>query len=96
MSSLFNVLPEVEQNALGKIDSLDQELSVYFKEKFLVQPSLTRILVSFQANKNKPIYRWYKYKEAFSASLVELLCHKYGITQGKVSRGDRPVQAATV
>ena len=84
MSSLSNVLPDVEQNALGEIDSLDQELSAYFKGKFLVQPSLTRLLVSFQANKNKPIYRWYKYKEAFSASLVELLCQKYGVTQGKV------------
>lgn len=83
-SSLFNVLPEVEQNALGEIDSRDQELSAYFKEKFLVQSSLTRLLVSFQANKNKPIYRWYKYKEAFSAALVELLCQKYGVTQGKV------------
>lgn len=83
-SSLVNVLPEVEQNALGEIDRLDQELSAYFNEKFLVQPSLTRLLVSFQANKNKPIYRWYKYKEAFSAALVEILCQKYGVTQGKV------------
>jgi DNA modification methylase len=41
-------------------------------------------LVSFQANKTRPVYRWYKYKEAFSASLVELLFQKYGVTQGKV------------
>ena len=84
MSSLSNVFPEVEHNALGEIDNIDKELHHHFQSKFLVQPSLTRPLVSFQANKNKPIYRWYKYKEAFSASLVEILCQKYGITQGKV------------
>ena len=32
----------------------------------------------------RPIYRWYKYKEAFSASLVELLLQKYGLNQGKI------------
>jgi hypothetical protein len=39
-------------------------------------------VVSFQANKNRPVYRWYKYKEAFSACLVEHLLQKYGISEG--------------
>ncbi len=30
------------------------------------------------------MYRWYKYKEAFSASLIEYLLNKYGITAGHV------------
>jgi DNA modification methylase len=75
---------EVEIDALGEIDILDSQLHDRFQDKFLIQPSLTRLLVSFQANKNRPIYRWYKYKEAFSASLVEFLVQKYQIIQGKI------------
>jgi DNA modification methylase len=55
-----------------------------FKSRFVVQPLLTRPLVSFQANKTLPIYRWYKYKEAFSASLVEHLLRKYGVSKGVI------------
>ncbi|AFY49568.1 hypothetical protein Nos7524_3788 [Nostoc sp. PCC 7524] len=84
LSSISNITSEVESNALREIDHLDKQLQSHFQTKFVIQPSLTRLLVSFQANKTRPIYRWYKYKEAFSASLVELLCQKYGITQGKV------------
>ena len=36
-------------------------------------PKLTRTLVSFQANKNTPYYRWFKYKEGFSAQMVHYL-----------------------
>lgn len=73
-----------EKNQLEKIEALDQELLGHFKEKFLVEPALNRTLVSFQASKTKPIYRWYKYKEAFSVNLVDYLFHRYGILQGKV------------
>lgn len=72
------------KTTLGDIEGLDQNLQQYFKPKFVVQSSLTRPLVSFQANKARPVYRWYKYKEAFSASLVEHLLQKYGITCGKI------------
>ncbi|NOH01585.1 MAG: site-specific DNA-methyltransferase [Chloroflexi bacterium] len=70
--------------SLGEIERLDSALESHFKTKFRVQPSLTRSLVSFQANKNRPIYRWYKYKEGFSASLVEHFLQKYNIASGKV------------
>ncbi|MBI4267374.1 MAG: site-specific DNA-methyltransferase [Chloroflexi bacterium] len=69
--------------SLTDIERLDKELEQYFRDKFLVQSALTRPLVSFQANKSRPIYRWYKYKEAFSATLVEYLFHKYGVTRGR-------------
>ena len=36
-----------------------------------VMPSLTRALVSYQANRNAPFYRWFKYREGFSSELVE-------------------------
>lgn len=49
-----------------------------------MQSALSRSLVSFQANKVRPVYRWYKYKEAFSAALVEYLFEKYALTAGRI------------
>ncbi len=72
------------QAALTEIDVLDKKLTQHFRSKIKLQPELTRQLVSFQANKPRPTYRWYKYKEAFSASLIELLLSKYKIVSGKV------------
>ena len=69
---------------LNDIERLDKELEQYFKNKLLVQPSLTRSLVSFQANKTRPVYRWYKFKEAFSANLVEYLFQQYGVMKGRI------------
>jgi DNA modification methylase len=77
------VHPSAEQEiALSKIEALDNKLNKDFLNKIRVQPELTRQLVSFQANKPRPSYRWYKYKEAFSALLVENLLSKYGISSG--------------
>jgi DNA modification methylase len=77
------VIPE-QLKALSKIESFDFKLSQHFNDKFIVQPALTRQLVSFQANKTMASYRWYKYKEAFSAPIVEYLLSRYGIISGKV------------
>ncbi len=74
----------ITESSLSEVERLDKELEQHFKSKFYVQPSLTRSLVSFQANKNRPIYRWYKYKEGFSAALVEHLLQKHRITAGKI------------
>ncbi|WKZ16584.1 MAG: site-specific DNA-methyltransferase [Candidatus Jettenia caeni] len=68
--------------ALSKVEHLDRELYHYFKDKFHLDLCLSRSIVSFQANKNREVYRWYKYKEAFSASLVEYLLEKYNIVNG--------------
>ncbi len=85
-SENLNEKPEIsgQTHTLYEIDDLDFKLSQHFHDKFIVQPSLTRQLVSFQANKNRASYRWYKYKEAFSAPLVEYLLSRYGIVSGKV------------
>ncbi len=45
-------------------------------------PKLTRTLVSFQANKNTPYYRWFKYKEGFSAQMVHYLLNTLAEKQG--------------
>ncbi|MGA9377196.1 MAG: hypothetical protein WBV73_00220 [Phormidium sp.] len=84
LASVSDSFSHTENQSLGEIDNFDRQLLEHFQSKFVIQPSLTRPLVSFQANKIRPIYRWYKYKEAFSASLVEYLLQKYRITQGKI------------
>lgn len=71
-------------SGMDAIERLDDELAEHFKPVFRVQPSLTRSLVSFQANKNRPVYRWYKYKEGFSANLVEYFLQKYDVASGKI------------
>jgi DNA modification methylase len=70
--------------ALDEIEQLDRDLHRRFQDRLITEPLLTRQLVSFQANKAKPIYRWYKYKEAFSAALVEYLLTLGGVTTGAV------------
>lgn len=77
-------LQTISTSSLTEVEQLDKNLENHFKSKFLVQQSLSRSLVSFQANKNRPVYRWYKYKEGFSASLVEYFLQKYQVTSGKI------------
>jgi len=74
----------IQEPSLEEISLRDLQLEEHFQDKFLIERTLTRPLVSFQANKQRPAYRWYKYKEAFSASMVEFLLNKYGITSGKL------------
>ena len=70
--------------ALSEIEALDRQLFQRFRDKLQIEPSLTRALVSFQASKTRTAYRWYKYKEAFSASLIDYLLRRYKISSGKV------------
>ena len=69
---------------LEQIEELDKALAAYFPDTLVVDNALTRKLVSFQANKTRTCYRWYKYKEAFSADLVEYLFHRYKVVKGKI------------
>ena len=59
------------------IAALDAALAENFREQFSVEPFLSRKIVSFQGNKDKPAFRWYKYKEAFSAELVAHFLSRY-------------------
>jgi hypothetical protein len=78
------VKPLTAKEDVCQVERLDRSLHERFKNKFVLHSFLTRSLVSFQANKTRAVYRWYKYKEAFSASLIEYLFHKYGITAGRI------------
>src|SRR2546428_12686953 len=40
--------------------------------------NFSRKVVSFQANKDEPIYRWFKYKEGFSSALVKYFLTEFG------------------
>lgn len=66
------------------ISKFDNILSEKLSGKLGIEPTLNRQMVSFQANKKRSNYRWYKYKEGFSATLVEYFLHRYGIVSGKI------------
>src|SRR5437870_787407 len=76
-------LTQVEDSpALRAIEELDREFGLRFGGLLTIDNSLSRSLVSFQANKTRAIYRWFKYKEAFSAGLVENLLGREQISEG--------------
>ncbi|MFN0198930.1 MAG: site-specific DNA-methyltransferase [Planctomycetaceae bacterium] len=66
------------------IERLTNEAEERWADRLKVDSALTRSLVSFQANKQRAIYRWFKYKEAFSADLVEYFVNRFGIENGKL------------
>src|ERR1035438_4603326 len=61
-----------------------EKLHSYFENKLEVANHLNRKIVSFQANKNEPFYRWFKYKEGYSSSLVKFFLSKYSPKSGKL------------
>ncbi len=65
-----------------QIQGLSKNLHDIYEEKLVVNKDLTRQLVSFQANKQTPVYRWFKYKEGFSAALIEYLLEKTCVRSG--------------
>lgn len=77
-------LPAAPCEALLGIARLDQELFGRFQKQLRIDEGLSRALVSYQASKRAPFYRWYKYKEAFSPALIEYLLKRSGVTDGTV------------
>ncbi len=82
MPDAGEILPRETSEALAHIDKLNLEAETRWADKLCVDNTLTRALVSFQANKGRAVYRWFKYKEAFSAGLIEHLLSKYRISKG--------------
>lgn len=75
---------EKNMQAIDKIDALSAEFAHRFTNAMIEDRNLSRQLVSFQANKQRPIYRWYKYKEGFSADLIHYLLNKYQVVSGDI------------
>jgi DNA modification methylase len=84
LANRFGTDTATAENYLNQIATLDRDLIKHFEQSLRFEKSLTRQVVSFQANKDKNAYRWYKYKEAFSAELVEYLLQKYKVPKGKI------------
>jgi len=61
-----------------------QKLYDQLSDKLETAYNLNRKVVSFQANKDKPVYRWFKYKEGFSSGLVKYFLTEYSGNPGKV------------
>jgi DNA modification methylase len=77
-------LDTISRTFLDRIEMQNAELKQQFETRLKVSPSLTRQLVSFQASKTRSSYRWFKYKEAFSAALVEELLQNSRIFSGHI------------
>lgn len=76
-------IPERDGNTgLAEIEAISAKAEKRYHSRLKTENALSRGLVSFQANKNRSVYRWYKFKEAFSADLVEYLLDRYGIKKG--------------
>jgi DNA modification methylase len=67
---------------LDNIEEQEHLAEQRWATRIQIDSSLTRALVSFQANKGRAVYRWFKYKEAFSADLIEYLLRRQQITSG--------------
>lgn len=69
-------------DALETLTLGNAALEARYADKLSINPRLSRSLVSFQANKTKPVSRWFKYKEGFSEALVSYLLGKLNIDRG--------------
>jgi DNA modification methylase len=75
---------EKDIQSIEQIESLSAKLERSFADVMIEDRNLSRQIVSFQANKQRPVYRWYKYKEGFSAELIHYLFDKYHLGQGTI------------
>jgi DNA modification methylase len=74
-NTVNSLIKELAESEIRKIEEK-------YKKKLEINPELDRKLVSFQANKVEPIYRWFKYREGFSKTLIEYLLKDSGAKQG--------------
>lgn len=77
-------MSDATQQALLSVERVYAALEKRYRKHLVVDSQLTRQLVSFQANKGRSNYRWYKYKEGFSAALVEYFLLRAGLTCGTI------------
>ncbi|MCD4698141.1 MAG: site-specific DNA-methyltransferase, partial [Bacteroidales bacterium] len=69
---------------IEKIQTERKKLFDRFANKLETAYNLNRKVVSFQANKDEPIYRWFKYKEGFSSKLVKYFLTEFSSKPGKI------------
>lgn len=76
-----NMTPTI---TLEQVQETNKSIENRFQDELEINPDLKRTLVSFQANKKIPGYRWYKFKEGFSSALVEYSINKLNIHSGTI------------
>jgi DNA modification methylase len=81
---LVKGLASAVTGTLDHVNTLNTEAEMRWAGRLHIERALTRAMVSFQANKDKPVYRWFKFKEAFSVGLVEYLLDRYGVRTGRI------------
>jgi DNA modification methylase len=84
MTSLSERISELMLSSLQAIQQHNMALEARFADKLKVNHQLNRQLVSFQANRHKPSYRWFKYKEGFSEALVQHLLDHLDLDEGRI------------
>lgn len=67
-----------------RAEHLIEDIEGQYQSVTEVNRDLNRLLVSFQANKKKPIYRWFKYKEGFSKPFLDYVFEHSNIKTGGV------------
>ncbi len=55
-----------------------------YRDRIEINADLNRSLVSYQSNRKRPFYRWFKYKEGFSAALVDYVVRHTGLEGGRL------------
>ncbi len=75
---------EEDIRSLEQIETISARLERKFADVMIEDRNLSRQIVSFQANKQRPVYRWYKYKEGFSTELIHYLFDKYHLKVGNI------------
>jgi DNA modification methylase len=70
-------IEDFETQPLVALDKRE-ELNNFYKDKLSINKLLNRSLISFQANKSEPFYRWFKYKEGFSTAFVKYILNLFG------------------
>ncbi len=73
MHELIEIFPSERQKLYNRLS-----------DKLEVAYNFNRQLVSFQANKEEPVYRWFKFKEGFSPDLVKYFLTKYTDKPGRI------------
>ena len=71
-------------SALNLLQKEIKDSDILHRDLFFLNPILGRRMVSFQANKSAPVYRLFKYKEGFSAALVEYMIDHLQLEDGPI------------
>ncbi|MGE4707119.1 restriction endonuclease [Yersinia enterocolitica] len=79
---MTDLLIESQETVLSAAEKSVQNLFEKYKDKLVVNSDLDRKIVSFQANKIEPIFRWFHYREGFSKQLIEYILSNTDIPKG--------------